>query len=109
MAKKKSDSVTWTGKNLAEVRKFHKAVAHHPRAEGDESYRDASQHPENLHLETAEGTTLVIAPGDTIMKDAKGRLLVRPNGTRPGATGRIGGPTVAAEAYDGLKGKGGAR
>ena len=94
MAAKKAESIVWTGKNLAEVKAFHKQVAHYPREEGDDSYRDASQHPDNLHLED-EGRTLVAAPGDTITRDAKGRLAVEESdGRRPVATGRLGGGRV---------------
>jgi hypothetical protein len=90
MAKASSESVTWTGKNLAEVKRFHKAVAHYPRSEeeGDDGYRDASQHPDNLHLEREDGTTLIAAPGDAIGRDAAGNLTVTPGeGERPKATG----------------------
>ena len=85
-------SIVWTGKNLAEVRRFHKQVAHYPRAEGDDSYRDPSQHPDNLHLTREDGTTLVAAPGDTITRGLDGLLaVVEGQGRRPTATGRFGG------------------
>jgi hypothetical protein len=119
-------SVKWTGKNLADVKKLHKDVAHYP-AEGkpkgfvslrvgdtppvpySEVPRDWSQHPDNLHLEV-DGRTLIAALGDTITKDADGNITVEPTGKeRPKASGRIYGRMIDAEASDGLKGKGGAK
>ena len=86
----KAQSIVWNGKNLAAVKAFHKDVKHYPRKAGDDSYRDASQHPDNLHLEV-DGRMLIAAPGDTITKDAKGGLsVVEGSGRRPAATGRHG-------------------
>jgi hypothetical protein len=103
MPKGKTDSIEWTGKNLAEVKRFHKNVAHYPREKGDESYRDASQHPDNLHLTREDGTTLIAALGDTITKDADGRITVEQTGKRPVATGKMFGRVIAAEASDGVR------
>jgi hypothetical protein len=90
-----SDSVVWTGNNLAAVKAFHNKVAHYPRNKGDDSYRAPDQHPDNLHLEREDGTTLIAAPGDTITRDRKGMLAVEEADTRrPTATGRLGGGTV---------------
>lgn len=87
-------SIKWTGKNLAEVKKVHKDVKHYPRAAGDDLYRDASQHPDNLHLEV-DGRTLILAVGDTLTKDSEGQLTVQQTGTkRPTATGRHGSGRV---------------
>lgn len=87
-------SVKWTGTNLAEVKKLHAKVSHYPRADGDDLYRDASQHPDNLHLEV-DGMTLIAAVGDTITKDADGAITVQQTGTkRPTPTGRHGSGRV---------------
>lgn len=92
MPKGKTESIKWTGKNLAEIKRVYKNAAHYPREAGDESYRDASQHPDNLHLTNEDGTTLVAAVGDTITKDAEGRVTVQQTAAkRPVATGRFGG------------------
>ena len=106
-----SNEIKWTGKNLAEVRRFHKDVAHFPRKEGDESYRDASQHPDNLHVTREDGSTLVVALGDTLVRDRQGRLWVQETATeRPQATGHTGpGRGVAADGRMSAKTKGGAR
>ena len=102
-------SIKWTGKNFAEVKALHKSVAHYPAsAKGEAYYRDATQHPDNLHLEV-EGRTLIAAVGDTITKDAGGRITVQPTGKRPTASGTPGGRTVKAEGTDSMKGKGGAK
>lgn len=106
-----TDSIKWTGKNLAEVKRFHKDVAHYPRAEGDASYRDASQHPDNLHLTTKDGATIIVALGDTITKDDDGQITVQQTAKqRPAATGQHGpGRVVAAEGTERVRGKGGAK
>lgn len=103
-------SIKWTGKNLAEVKRLHKDVAHHPTGKDeDQMPRDWSQHADNLHVEV-DGRTLIAALGDTITKDADGNVTVEPTGKqRPVATGRVYGRTIDAEASDGLKGKGGAK
>lgn len=101
MKKGAKQSVKWTGKNLAEVKRLHKDVAHYPREKDDDSYRDASQHPDNLHLTREDGTTLVAAPGDTITRDASGMLaVVQGQGRRPVATGRHGtGSVIDVEVH----------
>lgn len=87
-------SIKWNGKNLAAVKKLHAKVAHHPRAAGDDLYRDPSQHPDNLHLEV-DGMTVIASLGDTITKDAAGKISVQQTGTkRPTATGRHGSGRV---------------
>ena len=82
-------SVKWTGKNLADVKKVHPKVHHYPREKGDDLYRDASQHPDNLHLEV-DGRTVVVYLGDTITKDADGNVSVERTGKPPAASGRHG-------------------
>ena len=92
------NSVKWTGKNLAEIKKLHKDVAHYPVEKGkvegevpsEEVYRDWSQHPDNLHIE-ADGRTLIVALGDTITKDENGRITVEQTAKeRPQSGGRLG-------------------
>lgn len=101
--------VIWTGKNLADVKRLAKDVAHHPADKDKELPRDWSQHPDNLHVEV-DGRTLIAAIGDTIAKDADGNVTIEHTGkARPKATGRIYGRIIEAEASDGLKGKGGAK
>lgn len=96
----KPQLVVWTGKNLAAVKALHGKVAHYPRKDGDDSYRSADQHPDNLHVTTPEGHTLVVAIGDTLTKDVDGRLSVQQGAkARPVATGRHGGGrTIDVEA-----------
>jgi hypothetical protein len=112
MPKKQSaGSIIWTGKNLADVRRFHPDVAHYPAGPKDTFPRDASQHPDNLHVD-ADGHTLIAAIGDTLTKDTEGRITVEQTGkARPVATsGQPGaGRTHAAEGTDAMKGKGGAK
>ena len=72
-------SVKWTGKNLSEIKKFHRDVAHYPidpEDDGPQAPRDASQHPDNLHVHGKDGTTSIARVGDTITKDAAGRITV---------------------------------
>jgi hypothetical protein len=69
-------SITWTGKNLAEVRKFWRNVKHYPER-GQPHYRDWTQHPDNLHVTTPEGHTVILEPGDSLTREATGRLGVR--------------------------------
>lgn len=111
MAKPRKQSeagrIIWTGKNLADVRKFHKDVEHYPREEGDNSYRDPSQHHDNLHIE-AQGQTLIAAPGDTLVRDRLGRVWVQETAVRrPEATGVIGDRQYQAEGREGSRAKGG--
>ena len=96
----KKDQIVWTGKNLAAVKAFHTGVAHHPRAKGDDSYRSADQHPDNLHITTEEGHTLVAALGDTLVRDRLGRVWVQETASkRPTASGRFGpGRVIDASA-----------
>lgn len=108
---KAGESIVWTGKNLADVRKFHKDVQHYPDdPNAAPHYRDASQHPDNLHVTTDDGHTLIVAKGDTIARDAEGRLTVMQTGhERPTATGLPGEQQYQASGDDTIKGKGGTR
>lgn len=109
--KKTTGSIRWTGKNLAAVRAFHKDVAHYPEDPKAQAFtRDASQHPDNLHLEV-DGRTLTVGIGDTITRDADGLLAVTRGGKAPRtlSPASLGGPTHDAEGNDTIKGKGGAR
>jgi hypothetical protein len=74
-------SVMWSGKNLAEVRKLHRKVKHYPAKARDDFPRDYTQHPDHLHVETEEGHTLVLAPGDQLVKE-DGKISVK-RGSNP--------------------------
>jgi hypothetical protein len=107
----KSNEVVWTGKNLAEIKKLHRDVAHYPEAEGEDFPRDASQHPDNLHIATDEGHTLVLGIGDALAKDKDGNLSVVKGNTVPRKLGaaKAKGRSQAAEGNDTIRGKGGSR
>jgi len=67
--------VQWTGKNLAEIKRIHKDVAHFPEREKDPPhYRDWTQHPDNLHVTTEEGHTVILEIGDSLVKDDDGTV-----------------------------------
>lgn len=73
MAKEKK--VQWTGKNLAEIKRIHKNVAHFPESEKDPPhYRDWTQHPDNLHITTEEGHTVIAEIGDSLVKSEDGTI-----------------------------------
>jgi hypothetical protein len=82
MPKKKSasGSIQWTGKNLAEIKQLHKGVAHHPE-KGTPHFRDWTQHPDNLHITTDEGHTVIAEIGDSIVRGADGRITVEKSKT----------------------------
>lgn len=99
MKKGAKGSVKWTGKNLAEVKRLHKNVAHFPEKKGEAPFRrDYTQHPDNLHITTDEGHTVIAEIGDSIVRDAEGRITVEkaanprePRALRqvPPATGQV--------------------
>src|SRR3954467_13527015 len=75
--KRAAARVVWTGKNLAAVKKIHRHVAHHPEKAREAPYfRDWTQHPDNLHITTDEGHTVVAEIGDALVRSADGRISV---------------------------------
>ena len=79
----KGETLIWTGENLADVKRFYRHVAQYPAEPKERFPRDASQHPDNLHLEI-DGQTVIAAKGDTLVKDDEGKVSVRQTArTRP--------------------------
>lgn len=74
----------WTGDNLADAKHFHRDVAHYPEdVKAAPVYRDESQHPDVLHVNTDDGHTLLVRPGDTLHRNARGQLSVERPDTPP--------------------------
>lgn len=67
--------VTWTGKNLAAMKKLHPRVRHYPENPNKPHYRDWTQHPDNLHVELG-GATNIVEIGDSLVRDAKGNVTI---------------------------------
>ena len=82
--------VTWTGNNLAAVKKVYARVRHYPENPKKPHYRDWTQHPDNLHVDLegymasggllAKGQkfaySVILEVGDSLAKDAKGNVTI---------------------------------